>query len=331
MRVVILFNVDGTLAAGTPADAKAVAAVAGNAEEARAACRLGGHDAVLLPAPEDPELLCAALRSARPEVVLNLCESLRGDARLEAAVAALLELMGVPFTGSRSKALALALDKPLAKAVLRAADVPTPAARVLRTADEALTGLAFPVIVKPSHEDASHGIGLASVCADAAAARARAAFVIERYRQPALAEEFVEGREINVSLLQDGAKVRALPLAEIDFTRFPAGQPHVVTYEAKWVESSPEYQGTPVVAAREFGQGVEARIVEVALAAWDALGLSGYGRVDLRLCPRRGPLVLEVNPNPDLSQDAGFARAAARGGIEYPALIERILREARRG
>ena len=330
MRVAILYNVDGNLAAGTPADDLAVTAVVTMAREVAAACTSLGFTAIAMPAPEDPELICAALRSAKPDVVLNLCESLRGDARLESAVAGLLELVGIPFTGSGSKALALALDKPLAKAVMRDAGVPTPASRVLRSPGDDFEGLGYPVIVKPSREDASHGISFSSVCRSSEEVRARAKHVLDHYRQPALAEEFVDGREFNVALLQAGGAVRVLPLSEIDFSGFPAGRPKLITYEAKWVEESPEYRGSVVVAASNLPPKTEEQIIQVAKSAWAALGLMGYGRVDMRLCERRGPLVLEVNPNPDLSRDAGFARAAGRGGIAYEQLVGHILHEAQR-
>jgi D-alanine-D-alanine ligase len=331
VRVAILFNDDGRLAAGTAEDALAVAAVAATAREACLACESLGWQPVLVAAAPDPAELCARLRATRPDVVLNLCESLRGDARLEAAVAALLELLALPFTGSSSKTLAVALDKPVGKAVLREHGVATPDSFVAEGPGFERKPLPFPVIVKPSREDGSHGISTASVCRDEQSLRARVAFVVSTYKQPALVEEFVEGREINVSLLAaPGGGAIALPLAEIDFGAFPAGQPRLVTFEAKWVEGSPEYRGTPVVAARGLDAATERRIVASSLSAWHALGLAGYGRVDLRLCERRGPLVLEVNPNPDLSRDAGFAKAASRAGISYPELLRRIVEGALR-
>ena len=164
--------------------------------------------------------------------------------------------------------------------------------------------------------------------ADKKAMRARVAWVVEHYRQPALVEEFIDGREFNVSILGGGDGARALPLAEIDFSALPAGFPRVVTYEGKWDETSPEYRGTEPVAADAVEPTLADAVRRTALAAYRALGLRDYGRVDLRVDARRGPLVIDVNPNPDISPGAGLARAAARGGLDYGRLILEILEAA---
>jgi D-alanine-D-alanine ligase len=342
MRVAVLFNDDGALAHGEEKDALAVAAVTACADSVARALRGRGHDVVAIAAPEEPGELLAALRAARPDAVFNLVESLRGDATLEASVVALLELSAIPFTGNGALACALSLRKPLAKALLAASGVPVAPGCVLETGEEPLPDpraadpalrCPFPWIVKPAREDASHGISKESVVSDAAAARARARFVIERYRQPALVERFVEGRELNVGMIGPADAPELLPVAEIDFTAFPAGRPRLVTYESKWVEGSDDWNGTPVKDA-ELAPPLAARIAAVARAAWRALGLRSYGRVDLRLHESEGPFVLEVNPNPDVSPDAGFARAwGRRGGAErsYDDLVATILRHARAG
>ena len=328
LRLAVLHNADAGLAAGVAADALAVRGVDEAVDGVLQACRVLGHDAVRVPAHEDPRALLDALAAIGADLVVNLVESLRGEARLEAAVAALLELAGLPYTGSPPLALGLALDKPLAKAVLQGNGVPVPRGSVVSHGGEDLSALRPPLIVKPSREDASHGIATDSVVHDAAAAHARAAWVRTTYRQPALVEEFVAGREFNVSILGDGDEAQVLPLAEIDFTGFPPGLPPLVTYEAKWVPDSPQYAGTPAVAARDVAPDTAAAIAATALAAHRVLGVRDYGRVDLRLDAQRGPLVLEVNPNPDLSPGAGLSRAAARAGIDHARLIERIVTAA---
>lgn len=331
-RVGVLVNDDGALAAG--GGDEAVAASLEAATAIAAALGRAGRDVALVRAPGDPAALLAAVRAADAACWFNLCESLRGDARLEAAVAWLLELEGVAYTGSPPRALALALEKPLCRAALREAGVPVPRGAVLARPDDPLAGPAPPRpgrrwIVKPAREDASHGVALESVVAGEAAARARAAWVIETFRQPALVEEWIDGRELNVSLLEgpDGA-LEVLPLAEIDFSAWPAGAPRVVTYDAKWRPDSPEYRGSPSVAAGPLEPALAARVREVARAAFRAVGLRDYGRVDLRLCPADGPLVIDVNPNPDLSPDAGLARAAARGGLPHDDLCRTLVDRA---
>lgn len=330
----ILSSHDEGLAHGEARDALAVTAVGGEVGAIESACHAQGWKTVRVEADADPRRTLEALERAAPDVVFHLAESVRGEARFEAAVAWLLEWARIPYTGSGPVALTLALDKPLARGALTARSVPVPRGFVIEHADAELpsTDLSYSRgqrwIVKPSREDASHGISIESVVGDEPSLRARAAYILERYAQPALVEEFIDGRELNVSILGTGEDALVLPLAEIDFTRFPRGQPPLVTYAAKWIEDSPEYQGTPAIAARALEPALERRIRETAIAAYHALGLSGYGRIDLRLCEKRGPLVLDVNPNPDISPDAGFARAAARGGITYAELISKIVHEA---
>jgi D-alanine-D-alanine ligase len=201
---------------------------------------------------------------------------------------------------------------------------------LLRAGDEPLPAAPFPWIVKPSREDASHGITKDSVCHDAESARARCREVIATYRQPALVEEFLPGRELNLSVLGEGDTAEVLSPAEIDYTALPAGHPPLITYEAKWDEASYIYNATPSVAAVGLGDALEAEVRATALAAYRAIGLRDYGRVDLRLDSAGRPVVLEVNPNPDISPGAGFAKAAARSGLSHDELVARIVRSAAR-
>jgi D-alanine-D-alanine ligase len=362
VRVTVLFNDDTELAHGAASDAAAVVAVQACARAVEQALVRLGHEARLVAAPSRLDALRPTLARVRPDVVFNLVESLNGDATLEAAVVAELERGGVPFTGNRSHACAVALRKPLAKERLAAAGVRVAdgivvepsrgadrtggAAAIGRALAEFARAVAFPWIVKPSREDASHGVTRESVVRDLSAAAARVDFVLERYAQPALVERFVEGRELNVALVErvdsegpssdvgmgdaDGPEV--LPLAEIDFSRFAAGRPRLVTYDGKWVEGSEDWNAT-VVKDAELAAPLAARVAAIAIAGWRALQFRGYGRVDLRLDEANGfaPVVLELNPNPDLSPDAGFARAWSRTGRTYDELVARLLALARPG
>ncbi len=326
MRVVVLYNDDAALLHGVPEDRAALQGVVSCAAAVHRACLALGAEAELRRATRDPQALARAVTGA--DVVFNLVEALDGDARLEAAAAAVLELVGVPYTGSPPAALMLALDKPTAKAVLAHAGVRVAKGTVLTSATDPLPDLPPPWIVKPSREDASHGIDQGSVVHDAEAARARAGLLVETYRQPALVEELLPGRELNLALL--GPEPALLSPAEIDFSALPGGHPSILTYEAKWVEASPVFEKTPSVAARDLGPDLEGALGHIARRAFRALGLRDYGRVDIRLDRDGQPVVLEVNPNPDLSPDAGFARAAARSGLSYAELIGQIIDTARR-
>lgn len=274
--------------------------------------------------------LCALPRAFLdfgPDVVVNLCESWAGDPRGELIVPALLEVARLPYTGSRPLALALSLHKHQAKQVLRAHGVPTPEwALVSRLEQLGSVDVPLPAIVKPAHEDASIGIDRRSLVRT----REELAWAVERVlterRQPALVERFIDGRELNVALLGDPPEV--LPINEIDFSALEAGHPRIVTYAAKWDESAPEYHSTmPVRAALPPAQ--LARVQEVARAAFAALELRDYGRVDLRLDAAGEPFVIEVNPNCDLAPDAGFAKAARAAGLEWDALVLRVVGLAR--
>lgn len=328
MNLLVLHNDDGALKDGHAEDALAVGAVVETAAGVARAARSAGWIAQVAPASDDPTRFSRTVRDARPDVVFNLVESLRGEARFESAASAMLELLGVSFTGAGPRAQAIALEKPVARAVLLAAGIPVPAGKTLVRGDESLDGCAGPWIVKPAREDASHGISRSSVCATEEEVRERAAMVIRDYRQPAIVESFIDGREFNVAILGEGDELTVLPLAEIDFSNFPAGVPKIVTYEAKWVQSSEEYRGSTPRAPENLDPELAARIEDVARAAYRTIGLRDYGRIDMRIDPRLGPLVIDVNPNPDVSADAGLAKAAARHGITYKALIERIVRAA---
>ena len=329
-RVAVVYNDDGALAHGEEHDRLAVEGVVACARAVAAALRERGHAAELRALPPDPRAAAPLVAGLACDVVFNLVESIAGDARREPACAWLCELYGLARTGSPPRAMTLCLEKPVAQAVLAARGIPVPRHVVLERGDEPLAGLRLPAIVKPAREDASHGIASESVVRDEGALRARARFVIGRYEQPAIVEEFVEGREVNVGLLEGQRGLEVLPLSEIDYSGFPPEMPRIVSYAGKWVETSRDWALTQVVPARDLSDERRARIEEVARGAFEALGLAGYGRVDVRLAASTGePFVIDVNANPDVSPDAGFALAAARGGLGYADLVERILASAR--
>ena len=291
--------------------------------------RDNGLKVEMLGVGDDVHAAMEALRELEPDAVFNLCESISGDSRLEPLLPMLLEKEGIPFTGSAPLALTIALHKHKAKEILRGRGVPTPES-VLVTAASQRVELTFPVIVKPAREDASVGIYSESVVSTREALKARIAHVISTYRQPALVERFIEGREIYVSLLgrPDGAAAQVLPFYEIDFSGLPPDRPRIVSFEGKWVESSVEYQGTKPVPC-ELSRSQAARVTEVARAAFEALELRDYGRVDLRLAADGIPYVIDVNPNCDLSHAAGgFSRAARAAGLSYDDVVLRLTKLA---
>jgi D-alanine-D-alanine ligase len=269
------------------------------------------------------------LDRAKPDMVFNLAEGIGGDEHHEPLVTHLLEFRGIPFTGAGTRALTDSNDKHRAKQILASEGIPTPDSYVVRSIAE-LRGLElyFPVIVKPVRENASLGITQKSVVHDPENLVEPVAHVLEKYRQPALVERYIEGREFNISILGN-EDPWVLPTAEVDYSQLPAGFPRILFYEAKWIEDSPLYLKTPVVCpARNVSVRLQERLQDVSRRAYRALGCTGYARVDLRVSRAGKPYVIEVNCNPSLSSEAGFARSARHAGLEYPSLVDRIVSHA---
>jgi D-alanine-D-alanine ligase len=287
-----------------------------------------GHRVEGLGIGEDVLGAASEIASFAPDAVFNLCESLGGDSRFEPLLPLLLERGGFAYTGSPPLTLGLALNKHKAKDVLRGCGVPTPESVLLVEPDVSGVTLPFPLIVKPPREDASVGISSDSVVRDRAALERQVTYVIARYHQPALVERYIEGREIYVSMLgraDGGTEPDVLPLHEIDFSEMPADRPRIVSFEGKWVESSPEFAGTKPVACAPLDPAVEDRIRRVAQTGFAAMELRDYARLDLRLDAAGTPYVIDVNPNCDISTGAGFARAARASGLDYDQLIRHIV------
>jgi D-alanine-D-alanine ligase len=287
-----------------------------------------GHEVLIFSADDDPVRLCSFLATEKPEVIFNCCESILGEAKMEMNVAAMYELFGVSYTGSGPLALGVALDKSLAKKLFIAHDIPTPRHQLFQSETfEAIdSSLRYPLIVKPVHEDASIGIDANAIVQDATSLMNRVAFIQKEFEQPALAEEFIDGRELNVALLQTSeGEFATLPISEITFDKVPEGMPKIVSYEAKWVEESPIYQTTVPECPADIPESIAAKARTIAIEAAKAVGLRDYARVDMRLDDGGNLFVLEANPNPDISEDAGFMRAARASGRTYAGTINEIL------
>ncbi len=325
LRVLVVYNRDFESAGADPENCSR-ADIRGTADDVVQALAGGEYKVDALGVTEDLMGAVTQIVADAPDVVFNLCESIDGVSSLEPLLPLLLERAGLAYTGSSPLTLGLALHKHKAKELLRGAGVPTPEAAVLTTPDLSEVALPFPLIVKPAREDASVGITSASVVHDRAALERQVTFVLARYRQPVLVERYVEGREIYVSMLeQPGGEIEILPLYEIDFSEMPAGRPRIVSFEGKWVESSPEFSGTKPVPCVGLTPAAQARIARVARTAFAAMELRDYARLDLRLSADGTPYVIDVNPNCDLSARAGFARAARAAGLDYDEVIRRIV------
>jgi D-alanine-D-alanine ligase len=328
-RIAVLYNVDyEDVQPDVDPGWAARAEVGLVAQGVAAALGEAGCDAHLIAVDGDLANLRTCLADLEPDCAFNLCESLAGDARLESAVPLMLELLGIPFTGSPPEVLSFALRKDRVKQRLEAAGIPTPPGRVLARPDDPCD-LAFPLIVKPVREDGSVGISRASVVHDPEALGRAVDAIVSSLRQPCLVEQFIEGREFSVALLGHPTP-RVLPLSEIDFGALPVDVPRIVSYDAKWSSGSVDDLGTVPVLHPTLQNSVAARVRRAATDAFRALGVRDYGRVDVRLASTGVPYIIDVNPNCDLSPHAGMPHAAAAVGIHYASLVRLLVRYALR-
>jgi len=291
--------------------------VADMAEQAQGAVRSLGLGTTLIPLQRSLLNFLSRVKELNPDALVNLCEGYYGRPQWESNVAGIFELLGLTFTGNAAKTLALCQDKFKAKAVLKVAGLPTAPAQLMMTGEEPLE-LRFPLIVKPNAEDASLGVYPESVVRDEESLRRQVRRCIDNYKQPVLVEAFIDGREFNVSVMENG-EAKALPVSEIDFSAMPKDTPHILGYDAKWFEDHPLYQKTPPVCPAPIDDELRTRLQGLAETAFRTMGCRDYARVDFRMDAKGRPFILEVNPNPDISTNAGYARALKAAGIEYAA------------
>lgn len=316
MRVAVLYD-----AGSDEWTSQDVASVLANVHEVRDALRAGGHEVETVPVRLHDFRWLGRVR--RAELVFNLCEGINGHARYEDYVVNALELTGVPFTGCHAWPTTVCHRKHVANTLLAAGGVPVPAF-MLAAGNRIPASFPLPAIVKPAAEDASVGIDAGAVCTTRRALRQRVSRMLEHF-DDVLVQAYVSGREVNVGFVGD----IQLPVSEIDFSAMPEASWPIVTYAAKWDAAHPEYAGTLPVCPARLPADAARRIGRVARQAWEQLaGAEGYGRVDLRLGEDGQPWVIEVNPCPDLSSDAGLARMARAHGWDYAALVGRIVEEA---
>ncbi len=326
-RIVVIYNRDFEGAEADPEN-KAREDVKDVAKDVLRILGLGGFETGELGVTNDIRAAISALVEIKPNVVFNLCESIHGDNRFESLMPLLMDLSNIAYTGSCPFGLSLALRKEKVKDILRGCGVSVARGGLVSAAQDCTRmEVGFPAIVKPAREDASVGICSASVVHNQKALEQRVAFVLENYRQPALVEEFIEGREIYVSVLERvDAEPMVFPFFEIDFSDMPNDRPNIVSFEGKWVEDSVEYKGTRPVRCEGLSPELHAFMSKTALNAFRAVGLRDYGRMDFRLSTAGVPYVIDVNPNCDLSDLAGgYSRAAKAAGLSYKELILRIV------
>jgi len=283
-----------------------------------------GHEPSTFAIDGRPQTLTTLARSSA-DLHFNLVESYAGDDTMEMHFAAFLDLVGKRYTGTGPQGSCLAMDKTIAKKLIRYHDIDTPYSMVMNKGRvEHAQDIRFPVIVKPAAEDASKGIDAASVVHSLKDLFERIAYVQDEFDSPALIEEYIEGREIYAAVLGND-KPEALPLIELDLSKLPDGMPRIAGYEVKFDVTTEAYKKTKSAPARDLDEELVARIHETALTAYRALKLRDYARLDLRVTDAGKVYVIEANPNPWLDPAAEYAMAAKESGRSYKELIGEIV------
>lgn len=285
-----------------------------------------GHEVRVVGVAYDLAPIRETVNDWRPHVVFNLLMEFQDVGFYQVYVTSYLELLNVPYTGCNPRGLLVSRDKAVAKTLLRYHRIPTPAFATFRRgrAVRPPRRVRYPLIVKSLDEEASLGIAQASIVRDADQLRERVAFVHERVGSDAIAEEYVEGRELTVSVLGN-RRLTTFPIWELRFENMPEGSEPIATARVKWDLAYQKRIGVDSGRAQGLSSEVERRIAHLAKRIYRVLGLSGFARVDLRLPESGRAQVIEVNAAPDVTYDEDLALSAEEAGLRYPALLQRIL------
>jgi D-alanine-D-alanine ligase len=272
-----------------------------------------------------PQSLLSLAKSGA-DLIFNLTESYAGDDTKEMHVAAFLDILDIPFTGAGPHAVILAQDKSIAKKMFAFYGIKSPyfATAYRGTIDHA-HDIAFPLIVKPTSEDGSIGIGADAVVNSVKELMERISYIQSEFDSPALIEEYIEGREIYAAILGSYESAHALPLVELDLSRLPKGVPRIASQDVKFEKDTEAYKLTKSAIAEDLDEETETRLTEIAIKAYRAVKLRDYGRIDMRLSSKGEIYVIEANPNPWLSSGQEFAMAARKSGLSYTQMIGEIV------
>jgi len=331
-KIALIYNTYGESASESHADRGSAGDLRLQIRRMARALRSLGHAVTTVPLANDISAFQRRLMRLKPDVIFNQYDDVVHGALYEMRVATLVRIMGFPMTGSPALGLGLTRYKYMSASLLQGAGVPVPLCTALleRIGDIDKRAWPFPVIVQPSQEHAGIGLDRDSVVGSKSALRRKVRGILEAYRQPALAQQFLPGREFNVGLV-GGKRLRVLPLAEVDYSRLPSGIPAIMSYACKWMEDSVEYQKTRVICPARVDASLASSISDTAVRAFRTVGGWGYGRVDIRLDADSVPRVLEVNCNPLLDAGVGIARSAKKAGMDYPHLLQLIVDAAFEG
>ena len=287
-----------------------------------------GLDAFTLNIKDNLQLLLKNLKERKPDVIFNFVEIFKDNSRFEMNIVGLYELMGISYTGASALSLANCQNKILAKRLLSTSGIRIPLFFIVAEKSSRYNHkLKYPLLVKPPFEDASVGIENESIVTDSQQLKERIDYVLKYFTPPVLVEEFIEGRELNVAVMGD-RRLRVLPISEIDFSEMPDHLHNIVSYQAKWDPHHESYHKTIPICPAPLPKNIEIRAKEIAFKAFKVMGCRDYARVDMRLSKDNKLYVLEVNPNPDITEGAGFMRSAEHAGMTYGQALKRIVKYA---
>ena len=324
MRILVLFDTDMEPPAGQDFARQLESSDEAEFDVARA-LRGQGHEVRLLGFRDDLDALVAGLRAEPADVVFNLTERFRNLSTLDYGVAAVLEMLGLSYTGASASGLMLARNKALTKMVLAYQGLRIPHFFVCPRgqAMQRPSDVRFPLIVKPLDEDASVGIAQRSVVHDDEALAERVSFIHARHETAAIVEEFIAGRELYVGVIGNDPP-RALPPIEMVFAQDSSEETRIATFKAKWSHKYRQAHGIENCIAKNLSKDLVDRLGEVAVRTYQAAGLRDYGRIDVRLAHDQEIYIVEANPNPYLADGEDLAWAAEEGGQPYPKLIQKV-------
>ncbi len=285
-----------------------------------------GHEVRTIGVYDEPGLILDEVKNHPPDVLFNLTEHFNNRSAYDQNVASLFEMMGVRYTGSGPTGLTLCKNKGMTKEILAYHRIRFPAFAIFPPGATIRRPkrLAFPLFIKPLKEEASYGISQDSFVESDQAFEERVRFIHERMNQEALAEEYIEGRELYVSILGN-RRLQVFPIREVIFSEVPEGRPRFSTFKAKWDKAYRKRWGIQNIFAQPLPEGMAERIAQICKKVYRVLRIRGYGRIDLRIAPDGDIVILEANPNPNLELEDELAQSAIKTGLTYEGLIQRIL------
>lgn len=285
-----------------------------------------GYSFAALGVYNDLSVISRKIQEFQPDLIFNLVESYNGLLHHDRDVASYLKLLGIPFSGCGPTGMTLCKDKGLSKQILSYHRLSIPNFAVISRKKKIFRPrkLSFPILIKPLSEEASYGISQASFIETDQDFIERVEF-IHRMDQDAIAEEYIQGRELYVSVIGN-QKLEVFPLRELVFSQVPEDEPRIATFKAKWDEEYRKRWGIRNQFAAPLPNGSREKIEKLAKKIYRLLKITGYARIDLRLTPEGRIVFLEANPNPILAKEEDFAESAAKAGLDYPHLLERILK-----